>query len=256
MLSPEILLRQKGSLSFLSTALLITLTAQSSLAFSISQSNTIVSETYFLENPSRQGITTLNPVYATSITRGGTLGFQATLQTYFPNWTINTAPNDLAGIFDIQRYAAQGTPTRVGAELILEYIPGAGDPTPLGNTLHWIQRVFDNHNLTNNPGHGNYENVIDSGANDPYYDTVGNANETYFSDFPGRIDAANNHTWFAELYLVEENSPQNITIYNGIQWGWNNNVQPVPEPLTMFGAAAALGYGAILKRKYSKNTKS
>jgi hypothetical protein len=29
---------------------------------------------------------------------------------------------------------------------------------------------------------------------------------------------------------------------------------PVPEPLTMFGAAVALGYGAIFKRKYSKNT--
>jgi hypothetical protein len=33
------------------------------------------------------------------------------------------------------------------------------------------------------------------------------------------------------------------------------DVEPVPEPLTMFGAAAALGYGAIFKRKYSKNTK-
>jgi hypothetical protein len=32
--------------------------------------------------------------------------------------------------------------------------------------------------------------------------------------------------------------------------------QPVPEPLTMFGAAAALGYGAILKRKCSKKTES
>jgi hypothetical protein len=30
--------------------------------------------------------------------------------------------------------------------------------------------------------------------------------------------------------------------------------QGVPEPLTMLGAAAALGYGAILKRKYTKNT--
>jgi hypothetical protein len=30
----------------------------------------------------------------------------------------------------------------------------------------------------------------------------------------------------------------------------------VPEPLTMLGAATALGYGAILKRKYSKNTES
>jgi hypothetical protein len=32
--------------------------------------------------------------------------------------------------------------------------------------------------------------------------------------------------------------------------------QNVPEPLTMFGAATALGYGAILKRKYSKNIES
>jgi hypothetical protein len=34
------------------------------------------------------------------------------------------------------------------------------------------------------------------------------------------------------------------------------DVEPVPEPLTMFSAAAALGYGAILKRKFSKNTES
>jgi len=34
------------------------------------------------------------------------------------------------------------------------------------------------------------------------------------------------------------------------------DVVPVPEPLTMLGAGAALGYGALLKRKYSKNTES
>jgi len=34
------------------------------------------------------------------------------------------------------------------------------------------------------------------------------------------------------------------------------DVVPVPEPLTMLGAAAALGYGAILKRKYAKNIES
>jgi hypothetical protein len=32
--------------------------------------------------------------------------------------------------------------------------------------------------------------------------------------------------------------------------------EQVPEPLTMLGAAAALGYGAILKRKYSKKIES
>jgi len=30
------------------------------------------------------------------------------------------------------------------------------------------------------------------------------------------------------------------------------DVQPVPEPLTILGAATALGYGTIFKRKYSK----
>jgi hypothetical protein len=35
-----------------------------------------------------------------------------------------------------------------------------------------------------------------------------------------------------------------------------SDVVPVPEPLTMFGAAAALGYGVIFKRKYSKKTES
>jgi len=34
------------------------------------------------------------------------------------------------------------------------------------------------------------------------------------------------------------------------------DIVPVPEPLTMLGAAAALGYGAILKRKYSKKIES
>lgn len=34
------------------------------------------------------------------------------------------------------------------------------------------------------------------------------------------------------------------------------DVQPVPEPLTIFGAATAIGYGALLKRKSSKKTVS
>jgi hypothetical protein len=41
--------------------------------------------------------------------------------------------------------------------------------------------------------------------------------------------------------------------------GWNLEVKAshgVPEPLTMLGAATALGYGALLKRKYSENKKS
>jgi len=42
----------------------------------------------------------------------------------------------------------------------------------------------------------------------------------------------------------------------GTAYGSGGDVVPVPEPLTMFGTAAALGYGAILKRKYSKKIES
>jgi hypothetical protein len=34
------------------------------------------------------------------------------------------------------------------------------------------------------------------------------------------------------------------------------DVQPVPEPLTIFGATTALGYGVILKREFSKKKRS
>lgn len=259
MLSPEILLRQKCSLSFLTTTLLITLTTQSSLAFGISQLGTVSnSESYSLANPDRQGVTQLlNPIGVTSITRGGTLGFLTQLQTRYQNWTFNTAPNDLAGIFNITRYAAQGTAERVGAELRLEYIPGPGDPTPLNNSLHWIQRVFNNHDNQTDV-HNDFDDKIDVGSQliNPFYDTLGAATETIFYDFSGRIDTNNNHSWLADLYLVDETSPQNVTIYNGIQWGWSNTVEPVPEPVTIFGTATALGCGVLFKRKSSKKTVS
>jgi hypothetical protein len=37
---------------------------------------------------------------------------------------------------------------------------------------------------------------------------------------------------------------------------YETGYESVPEPLTMFGAAAALGYGTLLKRQSSKNKKS
>jgi len=57
----------------------------------------------------------------------------------------------------------------------------------------------------------------------------------------------------------ETNSSGTTTRFNNVLAFGGDVVpvtQPVPEPLTMFGAAAALGYGAILKRKYSKKIES
>jgi hypothetical protein len=57
--------------------------------------------------------------------------------------------------------------------------------------------------------------------------------------------------WATVFY--NESGPLPIT---GGQAYAEAGVAPVPEPLTMFGAVTALGYGVILKRKSSKKTVS
>jgi len=256
MLSPEILLRQKCSWSFFATTLLISLTTQSSLAFSINPSGSVgairtwlPAQSYTLE-PQGTGTTILSPFTVRSITRGGTIEFIRTLKQAFPTWTFNPAPNDLSGSFDVQIYTALGNSSSVGADLFLTYTPGAGDPTPAGNKLNWIQRVVSNHNNESNI-HGSYQEIIDNQyrLNNPYYySSATGFQERAFDDMPSRPDPNNEHNWLAELYLVEETASETVTIYNGIQWGWKNNVQPVPEPLTVFAAGAALGFGALFKK--------
>lgn len=222
----------------------------------------------------------LNPAGVDELLRGGTDTFLATLQAEFPAWTFNIAPSDLAGTFNIQNnYACglgttdcateRGSPsTIVGSFIDVTYTPGAGDPTAAANDLHWIQRVFDNHNVTNSPGHGNAEDVTDIRAgftdpvlglcdNNPYYDCGFFAGETFFVDRPSRSsDSGSDHVWGAELYLVEQTAANTVTIYNGIKWGWLNTASDIraltaPPSATIFdnpapsvgGATVATGIG-------------
>lgn len=257
MLAHETVLRQRYSLGFLTTTLLITLTTQSSLAFNIVPPLTKIEiETYTLPDQ-RDGFTGLSPVNIKSLTLGGTAGFLTTLKNKFPTWTFNSAPNDLAGSFNIQKYVAVGTPTGVGAEFQLEYIPGSGDPS-LSNSLHWIQRVVNNHSvgtLHNNEMVDIIDNL--SSPINPFYpyDTESGPFRSFY-DFPYRSDADNNHYWLANLYLVNETAPNQVTIYNGIEWGWENLVEPVPEPLTIFGSGMSLGLGVLFKKYSTKHKKT
>ena len=59
---------------------------------------------------------------------------------------------------------------------------------------------------------------------------------------------------FKPFVVSPDNSPQ--TKKSGVIVSDTSHftIQSVPEPLTMLGAATALGYGAILKRKYSKKS--
>jgi hypothetical protein len=260
MLSLKIILRQRYSLSFLTTTLLIALTTQSSLAFSITPPlYGAKEESYTLANQSK-GVTRLSPINLTSITRGGTIGFLGTLRRDFRTWTFNPAPNDLAGRFEVETYNAVGIAAYagdqkvevLGADLIFNYIPGIGDST--GSSLHWIQRVYSNHSIT---GHGNYEDIIDNGSEiaNPFYDAPGYSAPPYFEDRVRRPDLDKNHSWLAQLYLVELTGPQQVTIYNGVQWGWENKVEPVPEPITIFGSGMGLGLGVLFKKNVQRNRK-
>ncbi len=251
---PKTILQQRYSLSVFTTTLLIALTTESSLAFSITTpteySPVEIYNTYN-NNSSYVGTVTLYPEI-TSITRGGTTGFLQTLSQAFQDWTFNPAPNDLAGSFEVEKYLAKYTVINsapvVGGQLQLRYNYVDSDPIPDGS-LHWIQRVVNNHSLTGN--HGDQEDVIDiapAGQPNPYYDHTFDATETTFNDFSRRPDPAQNHNWLAELYLVKETGVRQATIYNGIQWGWSNTAQPVPEPLTIFASGVCLGFGALFKK--------
>lgn len=181
--------------------------------------------------------TQLNPSLVQILPRGGTLEFLLTLNAQFPTWTFNTAPADLTGKFNIISYYACKPEIECGAEvntkitgntgafINLIYEPGTGDPTPINNNLHWIQRVVNNHANGPGGGHGINDDKIDilaSNTINPYYDNGAYAGEYYFADWPSRPDPDKSHTWSAELYLVEETAPQTVTIYNGIKWGWKN----------------------------------
>ncbi|MDY7013571.1 MAG: hypothetical protein SVX43_08190, partial [Cyanobacteriota bacterium] len=132
----------------------------------------------------------------------------------------------------------------------LLYNPLGSDP--VGNNIHWIQRVVNNHAVTSTLNqsielpHGTPEDKIDvlqeqTNPNfvdpqnpqrlvfNPYYDTYSPlANQVSFADRPGRRDIFDNHDWYAELYLVEEIAPQTVKIYNGISWGWESTFTPTP----------------------------
>ncbi|MFN9965203.1 MAG: hypothetical protein ACK52F_00325, partial [bacterium] len=245
-LSQRKMQQKQYSLGFFTTTLLVVLTSQSSFAFTITPPQPGASITYdpseeYILPDGRQGVTTLDPLSVTSIARGGTAAFLATLKAAFPAWNFNKAANDLAGSFDVEVYDALGTPSTVGADFRLQYNPAGGDPTPANNELHWIQRVVNNHKL--GAPHGTLDDKIDivPSQDNPFYDTFGDADEDSFHDFPKRFDADKNHFWFADLYLVELTAPQTVTIYNGVRWGWTNTV---PEPSSVLGLLALGTLGA------------
>ncbi|MCZ6539363.1 MAG: hypothetical protein O6922_06015 [Chloroflexi bacterium] len=182
--------------------------------------------------------TELQPTLVTE--ESGTAGtFFNTVSGEFPvaaGWSYTSATNDLSnGSIRIKTYDAQGTPTRVGAEVHVIYQPGTSDPS---TSIHWIQVISTNHSLKPPAGHGPSANYVDipNAATTPYYDdgyAAGSGNcssNCDLYDFPGRVDTSLDHDWLATTFLVQGPAvgagPGAITFLTpGFQWGWVNNCE-------------------------------
>lgn len=205
------------------------------------------------------GRTTLDPLVV--LPPGGSDGFLAELNHEFgqdgivdPGWTFSAGDDLTNSKFVITDYVAFGTAAQVGAAIALDYEPGGSDPSQTDDPVldgqrefHWIQWIVDNHNITNNPGHGHFEDIIDTNAGTgvPFYDTVNPlytpfARPPHFGDGPVRKDPWQEHDWHAEVYLVShihgENS-KSVTIYNGVAWGWQNRIVPEPSGMVLLSFA-------------------
>jgi PEP-CTERM motif-containing protein len=162
--------------------------------------------------------------------RGVSANFAGVMSSTFKTsdgWSYQSAANELSDDSLVVRiYAARSGDGKVGAELLVEYVPHGNDPVD----VHWIQGVQSNHGVA----HGTPQNEVDyryAGA--PYYDQGGTATSRYLYDFPKREwDQA--HTWKGELYLVTGTpivnqadgtvrpTPGAVTFLGGIRWGWEN----------------------------------
>ncbi|MEK0182439.1 hypothetical protein [Microcoleus anatoxicus] len=246
-------------LALFTTTLFITLTTQPGVAFTIKSLNP---PDYYVPYTlgDAEGAAWIIP--PTTIKAGGTNELKSLLSNFsrrYPGKWIFETGTELEGSFDIKNYYACGPQTDcgreaffpskggVGSSLFLEYHPKGNDPkidSTNPRRFQWIQRVKSNHSLTTDR-HNDIENILDIGTRQttPYYSGHQGSVSTYkyFGDAPYRIDPLNNHTWNAELYLVEEVSfiprtrTRTLRIYNGIGWGWRNQIfrrkQPVPVPV-------------------------
>lgn len=198
-------------------------------------------EKYKCTNPDMNCEANLVPAKVTYV-RGSSTNYAKVLGDAYAGWTFSSAVAELSDdSLVVHTYHVVGSPTLVGAWIDLEYVPHGTDPT---SNVHWIQVISDNHNITNNPGHGNLENIVDvasTNTTDPYYDNGFAADGRNFLDFSRRNDGCDDHYWNAELHLVVETGPKEARIYGGVLWGWENHCNPVPEPNSL----AALAVGAL-----------
>jgi hypothetical protein len=212
--------------------------------------------------------TTLDPPTVVNLgagTANGTANLRAALNAEYTNLTYaysNALDNTLN--WNITTYQAFNTGANAGANFrVTINAPNPLPPLAGGATYHWVQWVTDNWNITGfNPaagaaqGIGNPENTIDGTAErgSPFYDVAFGWTIPTLGDAPTRgepTQAVPVLNWDAWLFLVSsQNGPNNtvqITFYDGIQWGWQATITPLPATFPLF--VSVLGIGALVMRR-------
>ncbi|MBV9267449.1 MAG: PEP-CTERM sorting domain-containing protein [Acidobacteriaceae bacterium] len=188
--------------------------------------------------PGGFGVAFLLPPLPLELTRGGASTFFNTVITNWSvanaGWNFAAAPTDLAantlalrsdqvgGAFPCYQGGGDcvgifGTKTTSG--FAVSYTGAA-----IANG-HWIQALS-----TNVPAGGQTSPYLDNNASttSPYYDVPYAANTTAFLDAPNRSPTQSTY-WIADLFYASggaaagtKANPTQVTIYNGLVWGWAN----------------------------------
>ena len=259
---------RKYSIAWFTSALIVAMTGQVSVAFTITPSqpgataNWKSASSYVTEDifgRTVYGTTNVSTrLWTEPLPLGGSQTFNTTLLNWsvlsergFWGWDFKPAQQELMGSFEIQNYVAcapqdpcgiEAPPPNniprydgIGALININYHPAPTDPQPGQNKIHWIQIVRTNFG-SGIPGIIPGTWFIDNGLrrDNPYYDTIGMADENSFEDRPyNPIPFATSIENFfeAQLYLAEETTSsksdqREVTIYNGIKWGWENKIEP------------------------------
>ncbi len=198
-------------------------------------------------------------------------GLQSALSAEFPGFTYAYGGDLRNLVFNITTYAAFNTGVSGGASLDLKVTTTSGR---LPGNLHWVQLLTDNWNITGydpgpgaTTGSGHLEQVIDgtyptkASAGSPFYDFTGGSafRPPLFQDGPLRGEptpATPVIQWDAWLFLVSAPSeqgntkaPVTITFYDGIEWGFQTALTPLPSTWTvMLGGLLGVGYLAFRRR--------
>lgn len=233
-------------------------------------------------HPTNQNDPTANYLAILNAQRTNPAGTARTDLTFGDVWdfpTVSGGGPDYSlsnGSIKVRRYTAEAAAGRFGVDFWADYVPSAvprgGITDPSGASMHWIQIIKDNWNISApnlaNRGPGKPENIVDVTTEDPntvpatppqgdpYYDNGGCADSSFFFDGPRRLQAQVTgapYNWNAELFVVKEvlqptfNAADGkvvtkgkIQIYDGVNYGF---VAQTPEPgavayLIMFSAGA------------------